>query len=174
MRIALIGMPGSGKSTVGSLLANLLNIKFYDSDQLIEKNTNLSVAEIFQTKGENYFRQLEKQTILQILKTNDSFVLAVGGGSIIDSEIANYIKARCFVIWLKASLNTLYERLSKNDIKRPLLKGDLIMRLNELYKQRESLYELLCDVTVESDLLSVNKTVSRINKILQTRQIDTK
>lgn len=122
MKIVLLGYMGSGKSLIGNFLAEKLEISFYDLDQEIEKVTQISIAELFQTKGEIYFRNKENKTLKNFLDKKDSFVLSLGGGT--PCYYNNHellLQEGVFSIYLKASVDTLVSRLINDKAQRPLL-----------------------------------------------------
>lgn len=139
--IVLTGMMGSGKTTIGSRLADKLKIYFIDSDREIEDCEKMSINKIFDLKGENYFRKIEKQTIQEIINRDEPMVLSLGGGAFIDQETRKLIKNKTISIWLKANLETILNRVSgKNN--RPLLRGkDRRLVIHDLIKKRYPIYE---------------------------------
>ncbi|MFH1157368.1 MAG: shikimate kinase [Pseudomonadota bacterium] len=147
--IVLVGLMGSGKSRTGREVASLLKVPFVDADREIELAANCTVAEIFERFGEKEFRKLEKQVMGRLL-SGGAIVLASGGGAFIQPEIRGIIKQRAISIWLKADLDTLIERTSRNN-RRPLLQGvDPAKRLRELMDARYPVYAE-ADITVVTD-----------------------
>ena len=118
-KITLTGMMGSGKTIIGKLLAKKISIPFYDSDERIESKLNLKISEIFSKYGEKKFRQEEELICKELLNKND-FVLALGGGAILNKEIQKLMLGKTLSIWIKTNIDVLFERL-KNDRSRPLL-----------------------------------------------------
>ncbi len=136
--ISLIGMPGSGKTAVGKILAQEMGWEFKDLDAEIEKTEGLSIPEIFEKKGENYFRRLEKQVLVQQLKKEDC-ILATGGGTIIDKESRDILNEKSMVVWLGVSLEDIIERVQQSD--RPLFNsGAPRERAKQLWNQRIKFY----------------------------------
>ena len=140
--IALIGFMGSGKTTFGRLLSEKLNLLHLDTDLEIEKIKNMKVNEIFSLYGEKYFRELEQDTIIRIIKNNKKSVLSLGGGSFLNVNIKEYVKKNCISIWLNVNLNIIYDRLNKSNIIRPLFsnihnKNDL----EALFNKRNLIYK---------------------------------
>ncbi len=141
--ITLVGIMGVGKSTIGSTLANYLQLPFYDSDREIEKSSSLSINDLFSQYGENEFRALEKRVIERILKETP-IILATGGGAFINSETRNIIKKNSITIWLKADINILLTRLQRRNT-RPMLLGknhrkvvqNLFAKRREFYNQAD-------------------------------------
>ena len=137
--IVLIGLMGSGKSVLGRKLSKSLKYHFYDSDQLIEDYTNLSIVDIFEKYGEKYFREIEEKIVIKLLAKRKS-VISLGGGSILSSGIRKTMFENSISVYLKVDIDILVERLSKS-YKRPLLKGvDIKNKLSELYKKRKNFY----------------------------------
>ena len=131
-------MMGSGKSTIGGLLAQKLNLKFFDIDFLIENKTNMKIAEIFEKKGEEEFRNLEKEITLKFLnKTN--CVISLGGGAYINEIIKKKVKKKGIAIWLKWNSQTLINRIRKNK-KRPIALNLDDNELKDLINSRSKIY----------------------------------
>jgi shikimate kinase len=161
--ISLIGLMGAGKTTIGRKLAELYNVEFIDSDTLIEKKTGLNINEIFSQKGEPYFRQLEKEIIPEILaEQKASFILATGGGAFIDQETRNLLLNKTDVIWIKAKLETLLNRLKNDSADRPLLTTkNLEEKTAQLMQERHEIYaEAPIAINSDSDsLLEVSDNI---------------
>lgn len=139
MNIALIGMMGCGKTTVGKLLSEQLNLKFVDTDELIVQKEGCSINEIFVSKGEVYFRELETKVLKSVLNF-DNQVISTGGG-IIKSELnMELIKTKSKSIYLKADSESLFKRV-KNDFSRPLLKDCTKEKIDTILSQRVLQYE---------------------------------
>jgi shikimate kinase len=121
-KIILLGYMGSGKSTIAKLLAQRTGLPFKDLDSLIENNENLSVAEIFVQKSEIHFRKLEHQIFEQLMATEESFVLSLGGGTPCYANNAEFLNGIGVTsIYLKASIEELYRRLAASKQERPLI-----------------------------------------------------
>ena len=137
--VCLIGLMGSGKSMIGRDLSKVLNLDFYDTDYEIEQNVGKSINYIFTKYGEEYFRNIEEEVCLKILK-NKNCVISLGGGSITSPKIRNMINENSFSIYLKVDLKILHDRL-KNSKKRPLLKNvDRKTAIETLYNKRKFFY----------------------------------
>ncbi len=122
MKIVLVGYMGSGKSTLGSLLADSLELPFIDLDSYIESSLGLSIQEIFDQKGPIFFRKQERLALEELLKTSDSFVLATGGGAPCYGDNMAFINAHSDqLIYLKLSVQALLERLTPEKSHRPLI-----------------------------------------------------
>ena len=146
--LILIGMMASGKSTIGRLLAKKLNLKFFDTDFIIEKKAKMKIVEIFQKKGEPYFRNLEKKIILNLLNKNNC-VISLGGGAFINEAVRNVSQKDNATIWLNWSLKTLIDRIKKNN-KRPIASNlndkeliDLLINRSIIYSKAK--YEIECE-----------------------------
>lgn len=138
--IVFVGMMGCGKSTIGKKIAKILNFTFFDSDQEIEKKTNLTISNIFSLKGESYFRNLEGEILFELLKEKNS-VISSGGGSFCQEKIQKKILENHLSIWLKSDINVLLERV-KYRKNRPLLQnGQPKEILFQLMKKRSPFYE---------------------------------
>lgn len=144
--LVLIGFMGTGKTEVARLLADLLNRRLVDMDKLIEQREGRSVTEIFQARGEKYFRQLEKQLVLELV-TRRRLVIATGGGVVLDQDNAAALRQTGLVVWLDADLATLQERL-KDDETRPLLKKET--DLAALYQARLPFYQAAAHAKVDT------------------------
>ena len=137
--LVLTGMMGVGKSTIGEKLAKKLKRKFVDIDKIIEIKEKNTIKEIFENKGENYFRKIEKKITLEELKKNN-LVMALGGGAFINTSIRRKIKSSCLSFWLDLTVESLLTRL-KNVKKRPLLDQDkLEQSINKIYSERKKIY----------------------------------
>ena len=163
--IALVGLMGAGKSTVGRRLANKLGRPFFDSDDEIEKAAGLSVSDIFTMHGEEEFRRGEHKVLARLLD-GQPHVLATGGGAYLNPLTRDLMREKAVTIWLNADLETLWKRVSKRN-HRPLLKApnpkDV---LSNLLYDRIPIYEL-ADITVPSVDGPHSKTVEAILTALQ-------
>ena len=163
--IVFLGMMGSGKSSIGSLIAKRLKLNFIDIDKEIEKELGASIKKIFKTKGENYFRKYEEKITLKKLKLN-SVVISLGGGAFANKNIRKEVLKDNLSFWLNWNENILLNRI-KNSKKRPLAFNatddeliDLIQKRSYIYSK--ALYEIKCDN------LSKDKIVKKILKIYET------
>lgn len=152
-----------GKSAVGRNLAKKLRRRFVDLDRLIEKAEGKKVRAIFAEKGEAYFRQLEKQTLAQVLQ-KDGQVIATGGGAIMDEENLALLKAKAWLIGLTASVDTILARAG-NGSKRPLLKGNRRQRIEELMAQRADRYAQ-AHVAIDTSDCTTAQVVDKIVEFL--------
>lgn len=162
--IALVGLMGAGKSTVGKRLADRLHRKFYDSDNEIEKAAGLAISDIFTLHGEAEFRRGERR-VLERLLSEKPHVLATGGGAYLDTETRALLRERAVTIWLNADLETLWRRVSRRS-HRPLLKADNPKGvLGKLLSERTPIYEQ-ADLVVRSEEGPHKATVDSILRAL--------
>jgi shikimate kinase len=163
--IVLLGMPGSGKSSVGRKLASRFALPFHDADEEIEAAAGMSIPQIFERFGEAEFRQGERRVIARLLE-KPMHVLATGGGAFMDEETRELIKQKSVSVWLRADLETLLERTGRrND--RPLLRGDDPRKILERLLAERTPFYSEADVTVQSDHRPAEETVDRVLKALQ-------
>ena len=163
--LVLIGMMGVGKSTVGKRLAKKLKLKFIDIDEIIEKKEKKTIKEIFEIKGENYFRKIEKKITIEVLK-KDNFVIALGGGAFMNPSIRKEAESSAMSFWLDLKLESLIMRL-KNVKKRPLLnQNNLKNSINKFYSERKKIYSK-SNFRIKCDSLTVSQVVNKIIKIYE-------
>ena len=159
--IALVGMPGSGKSTVGRHLARLLGWRFIDSDHEIERQIGGSIRAFFEQHGEAAFRDLEQQSITGLCQQTGA-VLATGGGAVLRAANRQALKSSCEVVYLRSTPEELFRRL-RHDRQRPLLQvKDPLRRLRDLYRERDPLYRDAADYVIETGRPSVPTLVNMI------------
>ncbi|MGL4989128.1 MAG: shikimate kinase [Cetobacterium sp.] len=150
--IALIGFMGSGKTTIGRILAKSLDMKFIDIDRCISIREKRTIPEIFEEEGEKYFRDLER-TIIEEESRDNNIVISTGGGAIVDNVNIKNIKNTSFVVYLDCDINTIYERVKRSKT-RPLLTNsqDMLKTIEELYDKRKTLYKISSDFSITIDL----------------------
>ena len=159
--IALVGMPGCGKSTVGRHLARQLGWRFVDSDHEIERQIGGSIRTFFEQQGEAAFRDLEQQVIARLTRLPGT-VLATGGGAALREANRRALKAGCQVVYLRSTPEELFRRL-RHDTQRPLLQvKDPLKRLRDLYHERDPLYRDAADFVIETGRPSVPNLVNMI------------
>ena len=163
--LVFLGMMGSGKSSIGILIAKKLKLTFIDVDKEIEKELGISIKKIFETKGEDYFREYEEKITLKKLRLN-SVVISLGGGAFTNKNIRKEILKNHISFWLKADDQIILERI-KNSEKRPLAFKATDNELIDLIKKRsniyaKALYEIKCDKYTK------NEIVEKILKIYET------
>ena len=154
--LVFLGMMGSGKSSIGSLVAKKLKVEFIDVDKEIEKELGISISKMFETKGEDYFRKYEEKITLRVLKTN-SIVVSLGGGAFVNKVIRKEILKNHISFWLNWNDEILLERI-KNSKKRPLAFNATENELIDLIKKRsniysKALYEIKCDKMSKSEIV---------------------
>ncbi len=168
-RIALIGGRGSGKSTVGPLVAEWLGWRFIDADVVLEEKAGKSIAEIFKDDGEAAFRVLEHDNIVWLLEESE-IVLATGGGAILRETTRNNLKSECFVIWLDASAETCWQRIQADPLtaaRRPnLTASGGFEEVARTLAERRGFYEATAHLRVDAN--ESPETVA--NTILQAWQ----
>ncbi len=157
--IVLVGAPGSGKSTVGKLLAAELGREFLDVDTAIEERAGKPISEIFVDDGEPAFRALEEATTLELLD-RPALVLSLGGGSVLSATIRQAL-AEHYVVWLQVSAGTAADRVGLSTA-RPLLLGNVRGRLIQLLNQRTPLYAEVASLPVTTDDLTADEVVAVI------------
>ena len=161
--IVLVGLMGSGKTTVGKRIAQELGYTFVDSDDVVASNAGKSVREIFAQDGEAVFRQCESEAIKSVLADRQSsVVLATGGGAVISSDNRSLISEQAStVVWLDASVEDLVVR-TKSGVTRPLLDGDAATTLQSLSSQRSAWYDEVATVRIDTRGKSVAKVCSAV------------
>ena len=163
--LILTGMMGVGKTAIGKSLSDRLKMKFFDIDRLIEDREKKTIVEIFDVKGEKYFRELEREISLKTL-SNFQSVIALGGGSFEDTAIRKKILKTSLSFWLDLKTESLIMRL-KNSKKRPLLnKKSLHKTINEIYQKRKSIYNQ-ANYKVNCNNASKQSIVKKIVKIYE-------
>ncbi len=159
--LVLVGLPGSGKTTVGRQLARRLRLPFVDSDHAIERRLGCSVREYFEREGEDRFRDLESE-VLDDLSLNHHGVLSTGGGSVLRPINRERLRERGKVFYLRSSPEEVFRRL-RYDQNRPLLQvADPQARLRDLYEKRDPLYRETAHVVIETGRPTVSALVSII------------
>jgi len=166
MKIFLIGMPFSGKSTIAQKLGHSLGIKSYDLDELIVSHEALTIAKIFEQRGEDYFRGMEKKILSTLILTNENFVLACGGGTPCYFDNLSQMKSAGITIYLDVPVVELYERARQSDVNlRPLLfsesSEDLLLKIEKLHQSRDSIYRKAA-YTIQGNNIEVNDIVNLI------------
>lgn len=159
--IFLIGPSGAGKSTVGHELADILKMTFYDTDQVIEDRTGVSISWIYDVEGEDGFHK-RQTAVLRELVEKPGIVLATGGDIVLVPENRNLLAGRGLVVYLTASIDQQLERTQRKD-HRPLLQvDDVESRLAEMKEDREPLYEEIADITFDTEGNSVRHITKKI------------
>ena len=154
--LVFLGMMGSGKSSIGSLVAKKLKLNFIDVDKKIENELGLSISKIFEIKGEDYFRKFEEKITLKILRIN-STVVSLGGGAFVNKIIRKEVLKNHISFWLNWNSEVLLNRIKKSK-KRPLAFNSSENELIDLIKKRsniysKALYEIKCDRMSKSEIV---------------------
>ena len=171
--LVLLGMMGSGKSVIGLLISKKLNIKFVDVDNVIEKNMNMPISEIFKVKGENFFRNLEEKITIKLLSSSNT-VISLGGGGFINDKIRSEVINNNYSFWLSCSTSIIINRI-KNSKKRPMTSnlddnkiGELITNRSKIYTKAQ--FKINCDKLTKKEIVNKivklyehNKTKSKYN-----------
>jgi shikimate kinase len=161
LSIALIGLPGSGKSTVGRHLARRLGLPFSDSDQVIEARLGCSISAYFEREGEAAFRDVEQAVIDELTQAGPG-VLSTGGGAVLRPANRQHLRQRSKVVYLRSSPEEVFRRL-RRDTSRPLLQvADPMARLRELYQTRDPLYRETAHFSIDTGRPSVATLVNMI------------
>jgi shikimate kinase len=161
LTIIFVGLPGSGKTTIGRQLARRLGVPFVDSDHVIEDRLGCSIREYFAREGEDAFRDVE-QAVLDDLSQQHQGVLSTGGGSVLRETNRRHLHDRGQVIYLRSSPEDVYRRL-RHDTVRPLLQvEDPLSRLRALYDARDPLYRDAAHFVIETGRPSVSTLVNMI------------
>lgn len=169
--LVIIGMMGSGKSTIGKKLARKLGLQFYDSDKVIEEREGLSIMDIYDFMGEKYFQEKEAEIIKEVLNYG-VVVLSTGGSSFMNESTRNLIKENAISVWLSADLEILYNRIIKRNTRPELNISDKKKALEEMLKERNPIFSK-ADITVESKDFDAHHVVDsalvRIKKYLESK-----
>lgn len=166
--IFLVGLMGAGKTSVGKLLAKRLGKSFYDSDHVVESRTGVRIPVIFEIEGEPGFRARESAAIDELTQMKN-IVLATGGGAILNESNRAALKARGTVVYLRASVDELWNR-TRHDKNRPLLQtADPKARIQELMQQRDPLYREVAHFVVETGTQSLKSLITRLEGMLVKR-----
>jgi shikimate kinase len=162
--LVLVGMMGSGKSSIGKIVAKKLEFEFIDTDSKIEETEKKTISDIFKKDGEKYFRNIEEDISLKSLKLKNK-VIALGGGGYINPSIRKYTLNKCISVWLDWENETLINRI-QNSKKRPLAMKLNSLELQKLIIKRSSIYNL-SDYKINCDKLDKKKIVEKIIKLYE-------
>ena len=167
MKIFLIGYRGTGKSSVGKKLAKILGFKFIDTDFYIQNKQKQTISSIVHKNGWNFFRNLEKKILNEVVQAENNFIISTGGGIIENSLNVEIMKKNGAIIWLKANPDTIFERISKDkdsDHLRPALSSSSVYdEIKEVLARRIPIYEKASDYFVDTDNLKIDDVVKNIN-----------
>jgi shikimate kinase len=164
MKVILIGPPGSGKTSIGKLLAKKKNLIHVDTDQEIETKTGRKISDIFLEDGESGFRKIEREVVLQSLEL-DSAVISLGGGSILDGEVSKKLENEKYVVYLEVSISNAAPRVGFNT-DRPLLVANPRQQWLRLFEQRRDIYESLGRFRVSTDNKKPKLVVEEILELI--------
>ena len=153
--LVFLGMMGSGKTSIGLIVSKKLNLDFFDIDQEIEKDTGMKIFEIFEIKGENFFREIEEKITLNVLKKRKC-VVSLGGGAFLNKNIKKEILENHISIWLNWDIKTLISRINNNK-KRPIAFNSTKNELIDIIKKRsiiysKALYKINCENFTKSEI----------------------
>ncbi len=162
--LVLVGLMGAGKTTVGAACATRLARPFVDTDDVVEANTGMTVAELFAHEGEARLRELERRAVVDACATPAPAVIACGGGAVVDAENRRCLHRAGFVVWLQAAPATLMERV-KAGSGRPLLEGRGTATLERLAVVRAAAYEATADALVDTDGRTVHEVVNAVLEV---------
>lgn len=167
MRIALIGMRGAGKSTLGSMLAKELGKRFVELDSEIEKDTGMPLGEIFSLYGQSGFRTIEKRTLERVLRENERVVVSVGGGVVSEKETFDFLLSHCYTVWIKARPEEHMSRVMAQGDFRPMAANNQAMEdLRRILEAREPLYRR-ADLLLDTSGASVEQSLAKLTAALQ-------
>ena len=167
MRIALIGMRGAGKSTLGSMLAKETGNRFVELDNEIEKDTGMPLGEIFSLYGQSGFRAIEKRTLERMLNENARAVISVGGGVVSEKETFDFLLSHCYTVWIKAQPEEHMSRVLAQGDFRPMAANNQAMEdLRRILEARELLYRK-ADLLLDTSGASADESFSKLKSALQ-------
>ena len=158
-------MMASGKSIIGKSLSKRLGMQFVDTDDVIEKKLSLSIAKIFETKGESFFREIEEEESIKLVK-KEGLVIALGGGTFMNNIIRENIKKSSFSVWLDLNSDEVFKRARMNK-KRPLLYNSSEDDLKKLYEERKKIYSL-ANCRIDCNSKNKNEIVKEIKKLYES------
>ncbi len=161
-RIALIGLRGAGKSTLGARLASQMSLPFIELDREIEKDTGMPLAEIFSLYGQSGYRAIEKRTLERVLKQHDRAVFSVGGGVVSEKETYDYLLSHCYTVWIKAPPEEHMSRVIAQGDFRAMAGNDRAMEdLRRILDEREPLYRK-ADMVIDTSGTSVEESFAKL------------
>ena len=161
--LVLTGMMGSGKSSIGKELSNILSLKFYDTDLEIEKMLNMTVPDIFKNKGENYFRKIEEKISIDLIN-GDEKVVALGGGAFLNKKIREIVLKKSTSVWIDVDISTIIKRMKISKNIRPKLDyKDLKSSITAILAKRSPIYQL-ANIRIKATNISKKKIANEIKK----------
>jgi shikimate kinase len=159
--VVLVGSAGSGKSTVGRRVAKKAKLQFYDSDQIIEQRENMSVVEIYEKHGQDYFSQREREVVQEVLSTYGVVILSTGSNAFVDRYLHDYIKANAITIWLYADTKVLAERISRRNSRPGFTPENTYDILKQIVERDYPLYGQ-ANISIESHEHDIYKVVDSV------------
>ena len=162
--LILLGMMGVGKTTIGRLLAKKLNLDFYDIDQIIEKENNMKISDIFKKKGEIFFRKQEESITINCLKKNHS-VISLGGGAFVNKNIRDKVLSKAKSFWLTTSIEILKSRIKSNR-RRPIINKIGLVNIENLFNTRKEIYSL-ADHKIDCEKLTLDEISDKIIELYE-------
>ncbi len=169
--IVFTGLSGSGKTFFAKKLAKKLSVNCFDLDAIIEQEQNITITDIFATKGEDFFRKCEEQAFFNIVEKNKNAVISLGGGALTNKNIKNYVAQKCFCIYIERKIHKIY-KLIQNNNKRPLLTSKKVKQtLKTMLKNRIQGYSI-ANLTINcSERKSDAKQIKSIVNYLHNNNI---
>jgi XRE family transcriptional regulator, aerobic/anaerobic benzoate catabolism transcriptional regulator len=167
MRIALIGLRGAGKSTLGAKLSAEINVPFVELDQEIEKESGMPLAEIFSLYGQSGYRSIERRALGRVLEQNDRAVISVGGGVVSEKETYDYLLSHCYTVWIKAQPEEHMARvMAQGDFRAMAGRDGAMEDLRRILESREPLYRK-ADVVLDTSGSTVEESFAKLNLALR-------
>jgi XRE family aerobic/anaerobic benzoate catabolism transcriptional regulator len=165
--IVLLGLRGAGKTTVGRRLARRMRLRFVELDQRIEARAGMKLGELFSLHGEEFYRELERQTLIELLAGRQSMVLAAGGGLVTAPDTYGLLLREVTTVWLKARADDYWTRVMKQGDRRPIDQHPQARdALRQLVTRRDPLYAR-ADITVDTTALTPDQVVDRLERVLR-------
>jgi len=162
VRVALLGVRGAGKSTVGKLLADQFRVPFVELDALVEARAGLDLSALFELHGESHFRRLQGEAVDELLASSPAFVVATGGSLVTDDDAFGRLRARCTTVWLRANAEDHWSRVIAQGDGRPMRENPRAMdQLRSLLAARAPLYER-ADVVIETSAVAIDQVVRAV------------
>ncbi|MGB7282678.1 MAG: helix-turn-helix transcriptional regulator [Candidatus Acidiferrum sp.] len=169
-RVALVGIRGAGKSTLGSRLGQEPHIPFIELDHEIEKDTGMPLGEIFSLYGQTGYREIEKRLLQKMLREHERAILSVGGGVVSEKETYDYLLSNCYTVWIKARPEEYMARvIAQGDLRVMGGSGEAMEDLRRILEAREPLYRK-ADLYIETSGHSVDESFAELKSALQTQQ----
>jgi XRE family transcriptional regulator, aerobic/anaerobic benzoate catabolism transcriptional regulator len=167
MRIALIGLRGAGKSTLGAKLSAEINVPFVELDQEIEKESGMPLAEIFSLYGQSGYRSIERRALGRVLEQNDRAVISVGGGVVSEKETYDYLLSHCYTVWIKAQPEEHMARvMAQGDFRAMAGRDGAMEDLRRILESREPLYRK-ADMVLDTSGSTVEESFAKLNLALR-------